>query len=257
MLLRNRSASIVLVALSTALLSVTSLREASAIRPFDGTDAAVAGEGTVEFELGPVNWIHANGSDTLAPSVVVNVGVARGWEISTFAQPSWLVSDRSGRRFALADSGLVLKRILREGSLQDLPGPSVAVELSALFPATRPLDDFGARLTPVVSQTWNGITAHLSASLFWTRMHEPATGGSLAIEGPEIADNLHPAVESTVGWERNSGRAWSGLAALVWNPRDDLEFDVGFRVGRSFGATAQELRAGLTWSFQVWDPPAE
>lgn len=251
-MLRNRSTSILIV----ALLSVASTREAAAIRPFDGTDAAVTDEGRVEFELGPVDWIRTDESDTLAPSAVVNVGVARGWEISLLGQPAWRVSGGSGHRFEWVDGGLVAKRILREGSLQDRPGPSAAVEVSALFPVTQPLDAFGARLTPVVSQTWNGVTAHLSASLSWTRMQEPAAAGALMIEGPERF-GIHPALEATTGWERNGGRAWSGLAALIWNPRDDLEFDVGYRVGRSFGTTGQELRAGMTWSFQLWDPSPE
>jgi hypothetical protein len=249
-----REQAMMLVAMST-LFSVASCRDAAAIRPFDGTDAAVAAEGTVEFEMGPVDWIDAEGSDVLAPAAVVNVGVAHDWELSTYAQPSWLISEGGGRRFALLDDGLVGKRILREGGLQDRAGPSVAVEVAALLPATEPFDRFGARVTPVVSQTWRGFTGHLSASVYWTRLHQPAAAGSLIVEGPEVAARIRPAIEATTGWEDDVGRGWSGLAALLWNPREDLEFDLGFRLGRSFGASTQEIRAGFTWVIRAWDPP--
>jgi hypothetical protein len=245
-----------LVAMST-LFSVASCPDAAAIRPFDGTDASVAAEGTVELEMGPVDWVDAEGSDVLAPLAVVNVGVAHDWEISPYVQPSWLIGEGGGRRFAVLDDGIVLKRILREGCLQDAAGPSVGVEVAALFPATQPFDRFGARVTPVVSQTWRGFTGHLSTSFFWSRLDQPAVSGALILEAPEIAARVRPAIEATTGWESGLGRGWTGLAALIWNPRDDLEFDLGFRLGRSFGTDVQEIRAGFTWAIRAWDPPAD
>lgn len=240
-----------LVATPFALL--VAFRDAAAIRPFDGTDAAVADAGTIELEVGPVDWIDTHGDDVLAPTAVLNVGFAQGWELSAYAQPSWRISEGSGRRFALVDDGVVLKRILRDGSLQGRAGPSVAVEVSALLPATDPLDRFGARVTPVVSQTWKGFTGHLGASVSWTRLNQPAVNGSLILEGPEIAARLHPAIEVTTGWERDLGSSWSGLAALLWSPRDDLDLDLGLRIGRAFGTNVRELRAGFTWRFHAWD----
>jgi hypothetical protein len=204
--------------------------------------------------MGPVDWIGAGGDDLLAPTAVVNLGVAHDWELSVYAQPSWLIADDADRHFALLDDGLVLKRILRDGCLQDAPGPSVAVEVAALFPSTEPFDRFGARVTPVVSQNWKGFTAHLSTSLFWTRLDQPAIAGALIVEGPEIAAHLRPALEATTGWESGLGQGWSGLAALIWSPRDDLDLDLGFRLGRRLGTNARELRVGFTWRFQVWEP---
>ena len=248
--------AVLLVATPVAL--VVGLRDAAAIRPFDGTDASVADAGTVEFEMGPVDWIGVGGGeDALAPLAVVSIGVARDWELSAYAQPSWLLSESSGSRFALLDAALQAKRMLREGSLQGLPGPSLAVEVAALLPATELRNDFGARITPVVSQSWRGFTSHVSTSLFWTRLHEPAATGSLILEAPEIAARIHPAIEATTGWQSGLGRSWSALAALIWNPRDDLEFDLGFRLGRALDLTGREIRAGFTWSFRAWDPLAD
>lgn len=247
----GRPVAILLVALAALLAAV---RNAAAIRPFDGTDASVTDEGTVEFEMGPVDWLEAYGDDVFAPLAVVNVGVLRDWEFSAYAQPAWRISQGDGRRFALLDDGLVLKGILREGSLQDRAGPSVGVEFATLLPATPPFDHFGARITPVVSQTWNGFTGHLSASLLWSRLHEPAAAGSLILEGPEVVRGVRPAVEATTAWERDLGRGWSGLAALLWSARDDLDFDVGFRFGHGFGTSVRELRAGVTWRIRAWDP---
>jgi hypothetical protein len=231
--------------------------EARALRPFDGTDATVTSAGDVEFELGPLQWVHADGTDAAVPSLTVNVGVARDWEVSVFAQAAAFFSGDVDRDFAWIDDGVVLKRILREGTQQGGRGPSVAVEVSSLLPATSPLDEFGARVTPVVSQTWKGVTAHLSANLLWTRDRDPAVGGDLILDGFEIAEGVRLAAEGTVGWERDQGRVWSALAAVFWDPTDHLQLDLGFRVGRTFGATTRELRAGLTWWFTAWHPRAE
>jgi hypothetical protein len=48
---------------------------ASAYRPFDGTDAAVAAKGELEIELQPAGRLHDQGGTSLiAPATVINYG---------------------------------------------------------------------------------------------------------------------------------------------------------------------------------------
>src|SRR5215472_13011120 len=54
---------------------------AVAYRPFHGTDAAVAGTGEMEIELGPVEYLRATAEPTLlAPDLRINYGFIPGWE---------------------------------------------------------------------------------------------------------------------------------------------------------------------------------
>jgi hypothetical protein len=58
------------------LASITRASSAWAYRPFDGTDADVAGLGDFELELGPVHWYSQNGSHyVIAPATVLNLAL--------------------------------------------------------------------------------------------------------------------------------------------------------------------------------------
>ena len=61
---------------------------ASASRPFDGTDAAVAAKGELEIELQPAGRLARSGWDAglIAPATVINYGFKRGWEPFSFAR---------------------------------------------------------------------------------------------------------------------------------------------------------------------------
>src|SRR5579859_364445 len=71
------------IAIAVALvLTTVSARRAYAYRPFDGTDADVAGLGEFELELGPVHWYSQAGNHYLiAPATVLNLGIFRGVEL--------------------------------------------------------------------------------------------------------------------------------------------------------------------------------
>src|SRR5258708_28617990 len=54
---------------------------ASAYRPFEGTDAAVADPGELEVELQPAGLSKQGSDKTLvAPAWVANIGLGQGWE---------------------------------------------------------------------------------------------------------------------------------------------------------------------------------
>jgi hypothetical protein len=98
--------------------------EAVAYRPFDGTDAAVADTGDVEIELGPVEYLREGAAHMLfAPDLRVNYGFVSGWEASLEGDVSHgLTAGIPGA--SLIESEALLKGVLREGSLQEKPGPT-------------------------------------------------------------------------------------------------------------------------------------
>src|SRR5438132_10432707 len=113
---------------ATASLSCWSGGAAWAYRPFDGTDAAVAEAGEMEIELGPVEFLR-EGSERalLAPNVRINYGFTPGWEAVLEGRIAHgLMADNPGT--SLHGDGAFLKGVLREGSLQEKPGPSIATE---------------------------------------------------------------------------------------------------------------------------------
>src|SRR5437868_4706323 len=91
---------------------------ARALRPFEGTDAAVAGAGEFELELGPATRLRESAQHTwLAPVFVANWGVGDDSEL--VIEGKRRSADRS-----LVDAAFSLKHVLRRGILQDEAGTS-------------------------------------------------------------------------------------------------------------------------------------
>ena len=66
---------------ATFLVACTFSPPVYAYRPFNGTDAAVADVGELEFELQPAGVLQEGGTQTLvAPWLVTNFGFAKNWE---------------------------------------------------------------------------------------------------------------------------------------------------------------------------------
>ncbi len=109
------------------------LGPASAYRPFDGTDAAVADKDKFEIELQPAGLLKdASGKTLIAPAARFNYGYTENWEAVLEGQFENPLSP-SGPA-SLRAAGAFLKGVLREGSLQDKTGPSVATEFGVLLP---------------------------------------------------------------------------------------------------------------------------
>jgi hypothetical protein len=62
---------------------------------------------------------------------------------------------------ALTDAALLLKRVLKDGSLQGQAGPSVATEFGILLPDSTGSSGLGASLAGIVSQRGNGAPSIL------------------------------------------------------------------------------------------------
>ena len=88
----------------------------------------MAAPGEMEIELGAVEYLREGSERALfAPNVRLNYGFVPVWEAvleGEFAHG--LTAGTSGTR--VVGNGAFLKGMLREGSLQEKPGPSIATE---------------------------------------------------------------------------------------------------------------------------------
>src|SRR5262245_46591272 len=223
---------------------------AHAYRPFDSTDADVTSTGEVAIEVGPADYVDDDGRNFLtAPDLVVNYGVYPRLEI--VAEGRGLVPLEHGvadRYYQVVDAALMAKRLLRSGSLQGETGPSLALELGALVPTQREEPGLGGEGTLVVSHRFSQLTAHLSAATAYTRDHSWERGLGLILEGPAWR-GVRPVLEGTLVREIDGATTRGGLVGLIWEARDDLALDIGFRAAREGDAALREIRAGFTWSF--------
>ncbi len=228
---------------------------ARAYRPFDSTDAAVATKGDLEIELGPLGYVAQGPDRTLvAPSLILNWGFADRWEaVLEGRHLVRLGSDVQEPRLRVEDTALSVKTVLREGSLQEGQGPSIATELSALLPAIDGESGMGAECTLIVSQRWRDLTVHVNGAAAWTRAHAPGFFGGLILEGHD-AWTVRPVAEVFVESERHVPTTVSGLLGTIWRVSEGLSLDGAVRLAREAGVSTTEIRLGLTWGFGVGFP---
>ena len=224
---------------------------AHAYRPFNGTDAAVAEPGVVELELGPMQYFELGSAPTLfSPDVVINYGIGERWELVLQGRLAHeLLPDSQGPN--LVDNGVFLKGVLREGSLQDKPGPSIATEFGLLLPSTRDEPGTGASLAVIVSQRWQALTLHLNAEVAMTRQQLVDTAYSVIVEGP-YSWPVRPVAEFFYEHEYGGSETGSALVGAIWQVRDNLSVDFGLRGGWTDGVAFKEVRAGVTIGFGVF-----
>src|SRR5438105_9692275 len=156
---------------------------ALAYRPFDGTDAAVAEKGKIEIEMQPAGILKdASGTSLIAPAARFNFGLTKTWEavlegvIETPLSPSGPST--------LTAAGAFLKGVLREGSLQDKTGPSIATEFGFLLPDSRGDSRLGANLAGIVSQRWDWGSIHFNGAVALSRAHHADVFVSTIVAGP-------------------------------------------------------------------------
>jgi hypothetical protein len=228
--------------------------EAVAYRPFDGTDAAVADTGDVEIELGPVEYLRAGAERTLlAPDLRTNYGFIPGWEAALEGKLTHgLTAGIPGT--SLVESQALLKGVLREGSLQEKPGPSIATEFGVLLPGINDQHGTGAVLNGIVSQRWDWGTIHLNAQIELTRQQHADCFLDSIIEGPHDWP-VRPVAEFFYESDVSVFRTGSALVGAIWQVRDNVAVDFGVRGARINRQTAGEIRAGVTFAFGVTRGP--
>ena len=244
----QRNAGLVL----SPILAMAWSGDALAYRPFDGTDAAIAEPGQVEIELGPAQYLQIGSERTLvAPTVVLNYGLSERWELVLQGEAVHSLMQDSPKS-SLVGNGLFLKAILREGSLQGQPGPSIATEFGFLLPSINddPTNSTGGSVAGIVSQQWPWLTVHFNAALAITHQQTADAFVGLILEGPHDWP-LRPVAE--VFYERDFGGVTtrSALVGAIWQVRDNIAFDVGLRGAQVNDQPLREVRFGVTFGFPV------
>jgi hypothetical protein len=235
--------------LSAAVLGVTS--EAAAYRPFDGTDAAVAPVGMLEWEQGAA-LARENRQGFLGAPAVLNLGVLRELEAVVDLTPRVAFAPSPGEaRFQLVGTDFFLKWVFCRGALQDQPGPSVAFEGGPLLPELHADARFGAQASFIASERWRFALLHLNAVGAWSRLGNPGGLGSVIFEGLPRA-SVRPVLELLAARTRHEGSSLSVLAGAIWVASDRLDVDAALRSAREDEHAVVELRVGVTWAAPFW-----
>jgi len=222
-----------------------------AFRPFQGTDAAVTDLGELQVELQPAGVLKQGPAKSLvAPDWVLNLGFAEGWEADVQGHGQFPLG-QFDERASLSGLGFTLKHVLREGSLQDKSGPSVAAELGALLPGINADEGFGASVAGIVSQRFEWATIHFNAQAELTRdQHADAFLGTI-IEGPSTW-KVRPVAEFFYENEFGTAQTYSALVGAIWQVNEKLSFDIGLRHALVGGQPVDEIRAGVTFGIPVF-----
>ena len=219
---------------------------ASAYRPFDGTDAAVADLGELEIELQPAGALHAGSTTTGLSDVVFNYGFADRWELvlQATAQP---LPDGAGP--ISVPNGAFLKYVVQPGVLQDKQGVSIATEFGPLL-ANAGGSGAGFSWTGIVSQRWDWGTVHLNVATNLTPDQHGELFFDAIIEGP-IKWTVRPVFEIYSDSIINQTQTFSALAGAIWQVNDKLAFDAAVRCALVNGRPVEELRVGVTFGFPL------
>jgi hypothetical protein len=128
----------------------------------------------------------------------LNYGFAKDWEVVLEGQGE----HERGFESRLVENALSLKYIIKEGTLQDQSGPSVATEFGVLLPGVHDQKSTGATITGIIGQkfSWGAVHVNLSGSLTRDQRGEMFFGTIL--EGPD-AWPVRPVAEFV--YKRDSG----------------------------------------------------
>jgi hypothetical protein len=154
----------------------------------------------------------------------------------------------------LVESQALLKGVLREGTLQEKPGPSIATEFGVLLPGINDQHGTGAVLNGIVSQRWDWGTLHVNAQIELTREQHADYFLDTIIEGPHDWP-VRPVAEFFYESDVSVFRTGSALVGAIWQVQDNIAVDFGLRGARINSQTAGEIRAGVTFAFGVTRGP--
>jgi hypothetical protein len=183
--------------------------------------------------------------------VVANVGIVPTWEAVLQGRNLVRLDHAQGEaRVELADTALLLKGVLRQGTLQEATGPSVATEFGVLLPTVHGERGAGATLNGILSQAWPVATLHVNTAATLTRAQRFDLFVGTILEGPYVW-TVRPAVEVFVEREFGDALTRSVLLAAIWRVRENLSFDVGLRRAWVDDLHVSELRLGFTWDFPL------
>jgi hypothetical protein len=242
------SASIRLWLLCTVAITVWS-QPAAAYRPFDSTDPAVADPGELEIEFSPVSFRHDDGGDTwIAPQLKINYGIAPNWEFVIEGQGEHPRFE--GLPSVMVDNAIFLKHVVREGTLQEQTGPSIAIEFGALLPGINEDHGLGAEVAGIIGSQWSWGAIYFTAAAALTREQTGEMFLGAIFEGP-LDWTVRPVAELVYEREFGHAEVFAALAGVIWEAREGLAFDLAVRQASVDGAPETEIRAGLTFAFSL------
>ena len=220
---------------------------AFAYRPFDSTDPAVADVGDIEIELSPVSFRHDDSGPTwIVPELRLNYGFAEDWEVVLEGQAEHPHSARS----ALVANALSLKTILREGSLQEKSGLSLATEMGVLLPGVNQESGVGASWAGIAGERWSWGAVHVNIAASLTREKRGEMFVGTIIEGPDDWE-VRPVAEIVYDREFGIKEEFAFLAGVIWKVRDKLSFDFAVRQALVNARPETEIRAGISFAFSA------
>lgn len=231
----------------TSLIAVAGPERALAYRPFDSTDPAVAEPGEVEIELSPVSFRQSESGQTwIAPQLRFNYGLAPNWELVVEGQGEF----QRGSKGVLIHNAVFLKTVVREGTLQERTGPSIAIEFGTLLPGINDEAGFGAELAGIVGNRWSWGAIHLTAAATLTRDNRGEMFLGTILEGPSFGA-VRPVAEIVYEREFSRSETVAALAGMIWEVREGLAFDFAVRQAAVDGEPETEIRFGLTFAFSA------
>jgi hypothetical protein len=137
--------------------------------------------------------------------------------------------------------------VLQEGSLQEKEGWSFATEASVLLPGINADDGAGFEGIGIASRRWDWGTVHINIAAELTRDQRFGTFAGLIVEGPDDWP-VRPVAE--VNYQRvfRTEEETSVLLGAIWQVKDHLAFDLGFRHAWVNSRPDEQIRAGLTFT---------
>jgi hypothetical protein len=141
---------------------------------------------------------------------------------------------------SLIESEALLKGVLREGSLQEKSGPSIATEFGVLLPGINGEHGTGAILDGIASQQWDWATVHLNGQIALTQEQHADYLLDTIIEGPHDWA-VRPVSEFF--YENNVGQfqTRSALVGAIWQVQDNIALDFAVRGARVNDHTQGEI----------------
>jgi len=226
---------------------------AFAFRPFDGTDGDVAEEGRFELEIGPAQYLKGpDGRSIAAPATVLNLGFEEDTElVIDFKNLVALDHTPGTSRMRLLDTDIMIKRILRRGTLQGESGVSMAIEAGPLLPELNGINAWGASADLITSYRWSALSLHLNTAVALTREHNFEAFTGLIAEGPQEWA-VRPVAEIYTEREMHGERTWSALAGAIWQVSGGFAVDAAVRYAAQTQSNEVEFRFGLTWGVPIW-----
>jgi hypothetical protein len=221
-----------------------------AFRPFDGTDAAVADVGELETEFQPMGYLKDGWARSLiGPQIVLSYGVIPNLELTAQGQLNTLLNDNT---YSFEATAVGFKYVLRDGSLQDKEGPSVATELLLLTPGVNTPGGFGFTFDTIVSQRFDWGTIHLNVEPGLSQDQQASMFVSTILEGP-ASWKVRPVAEFFYEgfYGPDKTNQLSGLVGLIYQPDDKFSFDLAYRGAVENGRYISEIRAGVTFGIEV------